>query len=473
MAVDGKVVYEVDYNTTKAKKSIKGLNIDLKATGEKMSSIGSAMTQNVTLPIVAGAGAAVAGFMKVSESLVEVRNNAIGIGAGVEGLQALQHAGRSFGIESDKMTDALKKTQELIATNERAFWDLGIATRDVKNKAFDTDVVFMDMLNTLSGMDDVTRDATATSLGFTEELVAINQILADSKEFQDQYKEGMENAISEKDIKQFDEFNKALEGIKSSLVPVATQLALVVLPYFQRFAEWFEGEGIDAIEKGLPKLIEFVEEYGVVIAGIAAAGPVLSTTGKAISGIGTIAKVSKPLVAAFGGSLGAVASIAAVAVLGFDELEKGWEGMGEAFSGPADLVKMALDDVDNSFEDFVKAIAEDADGLYDALNAPLNAIIETINTVANAIADLTGKSIYNIPKMPELGASTAANRAFATPSQATVGGFRQAEASANALNINQLTMNVESPMTPGNVKKVGNEVMEYMSTQLQTRRTWK
>lgn len=472
MAVDGKVVYEVDYDTTKAKKSIKGLNIDLKATGEKMSSIGSAMTQNVTLPIVAGAGAAVAGFMQLSQSLDETRKSAIGVGAGVEGLQALQFAGRKAGIENDKLTDSLKKTQESIASNEMAFWELGIATRDMKNNALDTDIVFMDMLNTLEGMDDVTRNATAKNLGFTEELVAINQLLADSNAFHKDYKAGLENAVTEEEINKFEKFNDTLEDIKASLVPVATELGTTVLPYFQEFADWFESDGIDAVEKGLPKLIDFVEQYGIIIAGIAAAGPALKVAGTAISGISKIAPLVTP-------ATGGAVAVAGLTVAGWEELSEAWESSERAGKKLRDAIKEIVTVDEDADPNMFIAFAEDVGDSFEKLDGITGDLLESIlslldvvpqayNTIVEQLNKIDG---INLPKALKLenifGVQSVA------PSQVTVGGFRQAEASANALNINQLTMNVESPMTPGNVKKVGNEVMEYMSTQLQTRRTWK
>ena len=58
MAVDGKVVYEVDYDTKKAKTGLSKLGTSLDNIEKKAGQVGSFMTKNVTAPMVALGGAA-------------------------------------------------------------------------------------------------------------------------------------------------------------------------------------------------------------------------------------------------------------------------------------------------------------------------------------------------------------------------------------------------------------------------------
>lgn len=469
MVADGKVLYEVDYDAAKADRSLDKISAKAKITGEKMGNVGSVMTSKLTAPILAGAAAGVAGFVALSNSLDEVKKSAIGVGAGVEGLQALQYAGTKAGVEADKMTDTLKKVQEVVSSNSDKFSDLGIDLTDTNGDLLETDQIFRDLMSTVADMPSGERQKVLLGLGFTEELTTLNKLLDENSGFVDNYADGIKNAVSEEEIKNFENFNDSLEDIKNQLIPIAASLATEFLPYFQQFADWFSSDGVKAIDDGLPKLIAFVDKYGVAIGAIVVAGPILKGASGAINGIGVASKVATPLMSALGLSIGATAGIAAVAVVGFDDLKNGLGSFGRFLSGPQNIIKSFTDDTFSNFEDMIIGINQLVYDWSVTISAPLNAVIETLNVAANGIAKITGKDIYNIPKITPNNLANNAMEYFSPGSSANVGSAKAASISGGSPNIGSITINAQTEMSPANVGRFTNEVFEKWSYETQLR----
>jgi len=295
MAVDGKVVYEVDYDTKKAKSGLKGLGTTIANVGDKAGKLGSTLNKNVTAPLLAIGGAAIGGFMKISSTLDDIAKSAAGVGAGVEGLQAWQFAGKKAGVEADKMTDTLRKVQELATRNADAFFELGVQTTDTEGNMRDSDAIMSDLIGSLDGMGTAERNATLLALGFTRELETVNKLMEDTDGLAANVETGLENAIPDETIKDFEEFNDKLEDIKGLLAPVGVEIATALLPHLEDLADWFADDGIEKVEEFVTKLITFTEENWKLIAALAALGPALTVFSKLIT-VGTgIANMTKKL----------------------------------------------------------------------------------------------------------------------------------------------------------------------------------
>lgn len=306
---DGKIVYEVDYDVSKAKRDLKSFSSTLSDVSDKAGKIGSTLTKNVTAPMTAVGGAALAGFMKLSTELDSIAKSAAGVSATTEGLQALQFAGRKAGIETDKMTDTLKKVQELATSNGEAFWELGIQTRDMNGDMRSSDEIFLDLITKLDDMPTSYRNATLQGIGFNEELVTINQAMEDSVGFAENMEKGLDSAISDEHIQAFEEFNDKLEDLKLQLIPIALDIADALLPHLNDLADWLENDGIEKVGNFVEKLVDFVDENWKLIAALYALGPALQV----FSGLAGFASNVSNLASSIGSATAAAKGASAAA----------------------------------------------------------------------------------------------------------------------------------------------------------------
>lgn len=432
MAVDGKVVYEVDYDVSNAQKSLGKLKVDVNQVGEKLTGVGDAMTTKVTAPLLAGAGIATATFLKMSSELDELKKSAIGVGAGVEGLQAIQFAGRKAGVESEKMTDTLKKMQEVTTSNSDKFFELGIQLRGANDQLKGTDELFTDLLRVTADMDQQTRNQTLLDLGFTEELTTINKLLDENANFFDNFNQGLDTAISESDISKFEEFNDKLEDIKAELLPIGVEIATQVLPYFQEFAKWFEKDGVKLIDENLPKMIDFVIEYKELIAIIAGAGPVLKVVGGVLSVLGSTA-----------GLVGvAMAYTATATYLAKDSIVDSVEAIGDVFESVMNIILNALDQGGLKIEEFSEILAE-LGNIESNLKFALTQPLRGTEAIASHFTDKLSPTSRSETPSPTSGRGD--------------------------VNISNVVVNAKTELSEDNVGRVTGEVMELWSREMQLR----
>ena len=412
--------------------------------------------------------------MKLSQGLDEIAKSAVGVGSSTEGLQAWQFAGKKAGIEADKMTDTLKKTQEIASRNGDAFWQLGIQTRDSRGQMRDTEEIMADLVKTMEGMTSSNRQATLMAMGYTEELVAMNKIMENTDGFASDLETGLDNAISDDTIQQFEAFNDSLEDIKLSLAPVATEIATELLPYLKDFSKWMSYEGVPAMREYLPLIAKFVTENGKLIASLALAGPVLSTFSKLLSSIVRIAPFAKAAFIALGVSGGsALAGSFYLAYTAGNDLylllqdfqnlnpKKMFESFGNSAYSTMEAIVISIATMVDSFVNIT------IDTL-NALTSVLNGVITGVNWVADAVS---GGNAMDTPTLAKIPRSDFAGKA---QEQFTANGYsaqyaQLAGTGYGSVNISKVEVNAKTDLSADNVGAVTYQIVSEMARELQLR----
>ena len=146
---DGVVKFQVDYDTKKAESSLDSL-------GGKATQMGK---DTKKMSIVAGGALAgiTAGVITLTAKYDDLAKDTKKVAASSAGsMAAMQHASSLFGIESSSLVSTLEKVNKSLALNADKFQDLGIETRNASGELLSSDQIFMNMITTLSGMDQAT-----------------------------------------------------------------------------------------------------------------------------------------------------------------------------------------------------------------------------------------------------------------------------------------------------------------------------
>lgn len=397
--------------------------------GRRMSSIGSTLTQRVTLPIVAAAGASfkmaadLADAMGATEQIFG--KAADDVKAWAQKLPSYYGIARGEAHEYANMMGALLQniggmSEEQAAMTSAALVQLagdltamfGGTTQDAIRAltgALKGNTAMLDNYG-ISAMD-AQQKQKALEMGIWDGTGALTQqqkqaaILAliweQTSAAQGQAKREADGASGQLRSLTTDAKNLATE-IGTMLLPIGVQLLGMVRDWIDRFT---------SLDERTQKII-------LVIAGIAAAvGPVLIVVGKFITAIAAIMKVIAPLKAAFAAAGGGLAGIKAamLAIMGpvgwiiagivalgvalFAAYKK-WEGFRNVVDAVGrflrDIFMKALDGIRNWWATNGPTIIAAAQAAWEAIKSGAQTVWQVISTVFQAVAGFFTGTVFPI-----------------------------------------------------------------------------
>lgn len=285
-----------------------------KDIGSKISTVGGALTKNLTVPLIAVGTLfeeLVRGTSKAADKLTKLSTVT---GISTERLQELQYAGAKLDIELETITGAQSKLiRAMNAANDgtkaqkEAFEKLGVAIVDSNGNLRDSNIVFNEAITALGKMENPTqRDALALEL-FGRSALELNPLIkAGADELARLTEEAHKNGavLSGEAVKALDNYNDSLEALKLSLVATASRLAIILLPVFEKMVTYVQDKIVPAIQnfiKCLDDIPDGIKNFALGLAIFAAAvGPVLVVIGKFVSGIGFAIGAVKALIGFLG-----------------------------------------------------------------------------------------------------------------------------------------------------------------------------
>ena len=317
-----------------------------KKSGEKMKNAGSTMTKNVTLPIV-GAAAALGVFIsKTINAGDEAAKNARKVGVSTEAYQEYQYALGQTGLSAEDTDKALGRLNTRIGEARdgsdkysEALEKAGVDMKALADGTLTTDEAMMQAVEGLSKItNEQDRAAAATELFGTKlgrELMPALEGGVEGLEAARQKARDLGIVMSDEAAVKAEEFNDSMEdlqaGVKgafrefaTNLIPVLTDQLLPALqehliPAVQKFSEKIQA----LIEWFMDLSPKMQKAILIIIAIVAAIGPVLFVFGQMAVAIGALMSLFSalaPIIAFAGGAIGAISApvliaIAAIAAL--------------------------------------------------------------------------------------------------------------------------------------------------------------
>ena len=133
----------------------------IQSAGSGMSSAGSALTNGVTVPLIA-AGTALAGVVtKATENADEIAQTAEVYGLTTDRVQELSYAGKALDVDLETMTKSQTKLIKSMSAAEKgtgtqaeAFAKLGVIIKDANGNFKDSDEIWGEVLEKLGGVSN-------------------------------------------------------------------------------------------------------------------------------------------------------------------------------------------------------------------------------------------------------------------------------------------------------------------------------
>ena len=279
----------------------------IQSAGSGMSSAGSALTNGVTVPLIA-AGTALAGVVtKATENADEIAQTAEIYGLTTDRVQELSYAGKALDVDLETMTKSQTKLIKSMSAAEKgtgtqaeAFAKLGVNIKDANGNFKDSDEIWGEVLEKLGGVSNETeRDSIAMEL-LGKSAMELNPLINAGADGIDKLTKAAHDngaVLSGDEVAALDEFGDTVDQMKQEISTASAEIAVELMPTFKKLYPIVRNDVVPAIKD----LAEFIgnladmyeklspqQQDAVVklVAITAALGPFLKLTGGITSTVG-------------------------------------------------------------------------------------------------------------------------------------------------------------------------------------------
>ena len=296
-------------------------------TGKNLEKIGSKLTTNLTLPIVAAGVAIGAAVTKMATYGSSINDMSVRTGFSRESLQELGFAAKQTGVDmgsielaSRKLTKSMGEAAKGSGETANLFKQLGIEIKNADGSLRPANEVFMDTIGALNRIpDEKTRNVVGMKL-LGKSFGDITPLVSEGKDGLKKYAKEARDAglvMSEEGVIAADNFGDKMDKLRGQLEHAGMEVATAFLPIIEQLANFVR-------DKVVPAIKQFAEWWKELS----------PTTQKVIVGIGAFLALAGPLTSMFGGILRFVPLIIT-----------GIQGIGTAFTfmmGPVGLAIAAV-----------------------------------------------------------------------------------------------------------------------------------
>ncbi len=375
-ALIGALRVTLGIDTAAFSEGIKRVEMRLGSVGKSMQSVGASLSQRVTAPLIAAAGAIGIGVGRMAGSLAELGNQAKLANTDVVTFQKLAYAAKSVGIEQEKLTDILKDVNDKVGDF--------MSTGGGEMQAFFENVapkigLTADAFRGLSGADALglyvaslqkaglsQSEMTFYMEAIADEATALIPILANNgAEYRRLGEEaGRFGLVSEQNVASAAKFQEAMRGLSQATSALGAALVDsgildLLAGLITKVTEW-----VGALNSANPGLTQF----GLVAAALAAAvGPVLVALGLAATAIAAIGAPVAIAVAAIIGLTAAVVAFWPEIVAAKDAVVQFGADVMSALNSFGDQAAAKIDEVIASFVGFGAQMAQVGRDIIDGL----------------------------------------------------------------------------------------------------------
>ena len=325
------------------RRSIQRAQRDLRRKGRQLERFGKTATRNISTPLMAAGGAAVAAGAKFASTADEIDKASQKAGIGAEQYQELRFAFDQLGVSSEnfeKMMGRLDQRMGMAAEGNdkyrEALNNLNISTKELEEGTLESDEALNRIFDSLTQIEDPQRRvARATELFGTRLTRELRPALESGSAGLEELRQQARDAgivMSGDSVQAGAALNDAMSEIRDATRAAGLELAEQMVPALETAADFMRDRAIPAIRAAsgavgdavawFRNLDESTQMAIGAVAGLAAAiGPLTVVMGKAL---GVVAALLSPLAL----KIGLFGAIAAAVVYVIDN----WEALIERFS---------------------------------------------------------------------------------------------------------------------------------------------
>ena len=346
-------------DTKEAMQGMQGLQQNMASVGQNVSKVGGSMTKNITLPMIAAGGAALAWANKMGNTADRILDLQSITGLSTGAIQEWQHVAKMAGVDTEAMTRITERLNREM-TNIQA--GTGKASEAVAALGLEADKLAgmtadqrLDALTTaLAGVEDESERARIGSDLFGRQWEHVAPIVGmGADEMARLREEGKKYAMSDEELNKANDFRVAMEELKEEFGMAARNIGMELMPHLQGLVGLIKDKGVPFIQKiaeGIGKLVEWFgnlspgvqKAIGVFMGLVVVAGPILMVVGKIITVISALMPLFGALKVAFlvlTGPIGlVVAAVAALIAIGI-AVYKNWDAIKDFFGRVWETIK--------------------------------------------------------------------------------------------------------------------------------------
>jgi len=384
------------------------LNNELKDTGEKisslgkvdvskLSSVGSALTKYITVPVTAAVSALSALALKTTETVNQMSDTAKQLGVGLEAMQKWEYAAKQLGSETQYLDKAFQKVNSLlgdIANGDDVSEQLakiGLTMDDLAG--LDAEQAFAKIRNAISQVEDASTRTALANQFFGDKLgTLLNPVLSASEDELEAWMEEAEKVgiVSEEDAEVTGALGNQIYALKQAFLSLRTELATALAPIMTKIVNFLKDTVIPKVKELIQKWKEMSSGLkaiiGVIGGILTAIGPIISVVAKVIGLVGKL----KEAVSALGGAtkvLGAIAKAgpwaAIIAIIAVLLLQN--ENFRALLKRLLDIVKQLIDKVVELVGKIIEKLKPILDLLMNVINQIIDVLVEVIDGVLDAV----------------------------------------------------------------------------------------
>ena len=378
----------------KTEDSVEDLEKEYKSLGDKLTDFSGkaqlAAEKTKKLSVAGGivAGGLLANAYAAGQNADEINTLAKQYGVSTDEIQKWMYASDLVDVSVEDMAASYAKLTKNVGSNEDAFKDLGVATRDTGGEYRDINDIWADTLKALSEIPNETqRDIKAQEL-FGKGAAELAGIIDDGGQSLKEYGDEAEDAgliMSGEALDGANTFNDGIDKLKgtvnASLMEMGAALADTLAPALEDVVNWvtdvcnwfsqLDGD-TQFVILAIGGLLALLSPVLGLLSAIAGALPLLS---------GAFAALSGPV----GIVIGIIVALIAVGVLlykNWDKIKewagKLWEGIKETFGKIKDTIVDAWDNIKQKTKEVWESVKE---AIMTPINAAKDFIKNTIETI--------------------------------------------------------------------------------------------
>ncbi len=397
-------IVETENELKKLEKQYKSCNPAIEAFAAKTK---DAAEKTKKLSAFGGivAGGLLANAYAAGKNADEINTLSKQYGVSTDEIQKWMFAAELVDVSVEDIAGSYAKLTKQVGSNEDAFKDLGVATKDAKGEYRDINDIWSDTLKALSEIPNETeRDIKAQEL-FGKSAAELAGIIDDGGASLKALGDEAENAgliLSGEALDGANQFNDGIDKLKgtvsSGLMEIGSQLAGNLAPALEQVVEW-----VTSVCEWLGQLDSDTWTVILVIGGVLAVLSPLLGLLSAVSGAlpilaAAFTAVTSPIGLMIGGAIAAglaIAGIITVIVKNWDKIKAWAKGAWESIKGFFGKIK---DFVSGVWDSIKQKTSEIWEGIKNAIMKPIEAAKEAVKKAIDAIKGFF-KFDWSLPKL--------------------------------------------------------------------------
>ena len=392
MSEIARLFVSIGAQTKEFEQGLKGVQGNLQRVGGQVSKFGGTLTKNLTLPILAAGGAAVAWATKMGNTADRILDLSEITGLTTGAIQEWQHVAKMAGVDTEAMTRVTERLNREMTNIQKgtgkaseAIESLGIEAEELAK--MNADERLDTLVSKLAAIEDPAERARIGSDLFGRQWEHVAPIVGlGSDELERLRQEGEKYAMSNEDLNKANDFRISMEEMKAELGLAAREMGMELMPVMGQFVDFIKSSVIPlvvSLAQVIGKLFEWFgnlspqwqKVIGIAVGFVIALGPILLVVGKIISVIAVLI----PIVAKVGGVIAAIATgpiaLIVLAIIGLIAIWVKWGSQIRAF------VSNAL----SQMRGFVSAIRRILSGVTNAILGPFRRAREGLSNITSGI----------------------------------------------------------------------------------------